>query len=462
MGKRQGEWAHEVKWRFWQPTSPPMLGAAPDLVPRVGAPPPPSSVAASGPQAAAAGRDVGAAATAKNATAVNNRTELAVTMPSDAFLSPADIEARPGLGTVPDEPRIFVGRDDELLAISRAFDNGAVMQALYGLGGVGKTTLASQWAVHHTASYHPVWWIDGSSAASITAGLAEVGGQLQDVVAKLLTRAGLVNRAKQWLSTHSGWVLVLDDVNNPDDVRFLKWIARDRGRVLITTRLAAGWHDIAPAVQVKLLSEAAAVQLFTTICDEHGPRSNAGVERLCGELGNLALAIQQAAAYCGLEKDMTAERYLAKMAEVPDAMHQAAYEGSQLKRTMAGVWDPSLDRLRDTPLAGDVLRVLAWFPPSPTGDPTTGVPRAALAPLAEPLELVRALIRLSAHSLVALDQEYVHVHRVVQAVARTAREGSVHRSPQQVTAARARAESLFGGFPPGRSGRDGRPTGGMR
>ncbi|MFF7790234.1 NB-ARC domain-containing protein [Streptomyces sp. NPDC007991] len=402
-------------------------------------------VSASGERAASAGGGVGAAATGDGATAVNSRTDLALTVPSEAFVSPADIPAGPGLRKVPDEPRNFVGRRDELHAISKGFDDGAMMQVLYGLGGTGKTTLAAQWTVHHADQYHPVWWVDGRSAKSIAAGLARFGGRLQDVVANIVTPEALSERAQQWLMSHSGWLLVLDNVNDPDDVRFLKTIARDHGRVLITSRLAAAvWHDIATAVPVPLLSEEAAVELFTRICTRHEGRVVAEARRLCAELGFLALAVQQAAAYCLLEEGMTPHHYLAKLAEFPDVMHQAPYEGSQLERTMAGVWEPSLDRLADTPLAGDVLRTLAWFPPAELGLATTNVPRPVLRPLAPPPALHKALLRLAAHSLIGLDQENVRVHRLVQAVARTPSESSAHRIPQQIEAARARAEVVFG------------------
>jgi hypothetical protein len=448
-----------VKWRrFWQPAP---RGAPPDLAPHIPdpLPRPAPSVAAEGARSAAAGANLGAAATGNHATAVHHQTELALTVPSEAFRSSADIDARPGLGSVPDRPRFCFGRGAELLAISRAFEEGEAMQVLCGLGGAGKTTLAAEWAVRHTAGYGPVWWIDGGSAESITRGLADVGVQLQDTVAKLFSKEGLFERAKQWLLTHRDWLLVLDDVDNPDDVRFLKAIAPDQGRVLITTRLApAVWHDIAAATPVPLLSEPAAVELFTSICSEKGERDTAGVAELCAELGYLALAIQQAAAYCVLW-NMTAPQYLTTLAEAPDATHQAPYEGHQLRRTMAGVWEPSLDRLRDTPLAGDVLRTLAWFPQDDCGPPMTSVPRAALTPLGDPPSLLRALGRLAAHSLVGLDPEFVHVHRVVQAVARTPRQGSVHRSPEQIEAARARAEMLFGGVT-GNGSRPRRQSGG--
>lgn len=83
---------------------------------------------------------------------------------------------------------------------------------------------------------------------------------------------------------------------------------------------------------------------------------------------------------------------------------------------MARVWQVTLDRLRDTPLAGRILAVLAWWAPE-------GVPRRLLGPLGSPLEVTEAVRRLRAHSMITLEGDVIAVHRVVQAVVRAGGEG---------------------------------------
>jgi hypothetical protein len=77
--------------------------------------------------------------------------------------SPAVVDAPPGglLGLPKRAVRVFVGRDEQLERLDRLVRAGAgvVAQAVYGLGGVGKSELALQYATRHRARYPLVWWI---------------------------------------------------------------------------------------------------------------------------------------------------------------------------------------------------------------------------------------------------------------------------------------------------------------
>ncbi len=68
--------------------------------------------------------------------------------------------------------------------------------------------------------------------------------------------------------------------------------------MLVTTRLASGWHRHAAVVRLGVLEPADAVKLFKRILGQHGPRDHTGADAVCAELGHLALAVEQAAAYC--------------------------------------------------------------------------------------------------------------------------------------------------------------------
>ena len=50
-------------------------------------------------------------------------------------------------------------------------------------------------------------------------------------------------------------------------------------------------------------------------------------------------------------------------------MYRAAAEGRDAARTIARIWRVTLDRLADDPVAGQVLRMLAWYAPTRSPDP---------------------------------------------------------------------------------------------
>nr|WP_277349576.1 NB-ARC domain-containing protein [Streptomyces sp. S3(2020)] len=331
--------------------------------------------------------------------------ETSLALPPEAFVLPES--APETLVNLPDRTALFVGRERELGLLDEAFTaaGGVVVQAVHGLGGIGKSTLAARWAAGRVGSYNPVWWITAETPADLDAGLAELAVALQPALRDVLSREALRERAVQWLAGREGWLLVLDNVSDPADVRALLGRATG-GRFLITTRRATGWHKVASPLSLDVLEPAEAAELFERI---DGPGDD--VEALCRELGHLPLAVEQAAAYCA-EAGISAGRYRELLAAYPEEVFAQSAEGTDQARTVARVWRVSLDRLADTPLAGRILGIIAWWAPE-------GIPRAYLELLGGPVEVTEALRRLAAHSMVKLHEDgTISVHRLVQAVAR--------------------------------------------
>jgi Tetratricopeptide repeat len=122
-------------------------------------------------------------------------------------------------------------------------------------------------------------------------------------------------------------------------------------------------------------------------------------------------------------------------------MYQAAPEGGDAARTIARIWRVTLDRLADDPLAGQVLRILAWYAPD-------GIPRMLLDGLADAPEVLGAVGRLAAYSMLTADADTLTMHRLVQAVSRTPDPGDPHRDPLAIDAARDQtARQLAGALP---------------
>ncbi|MFF7360583.1 tetratricopeptide repeat protein [Streptomyces sp. NPDC008125] len=402
---------------------PPTGPDVPQAPPGPDTPQPPPVSARAG--ANAAGRDI------LNSVALH--VENATLPPVEAYGPIPGDAADSGLSNLP-HGALFVGRSAELDALDTAFEapGGVVLRAVSGLGGVGKSALAARWAATRSTA-RLRWWIGADSPAGVEAGLAGLARALQPGLTGLPQELQR-ERALGWLAAHDDWLVVLDNVNHPDGVRpLLDRLGGGGGRVLVTTRLATGWHQLdATTVRLGVFAPAESVELFRRVLTQAGPRDTDGAAEVCEELGHLALAVEQAAAYCH-ENGTTPREYLGMLCSWPAETYATGAETTDADRTVARVWRITLDRLADTPLAGDVLRTLAWYAPD-------HIPRTLLDGPAPPPLLAKAIGRLVAHSMITAGPDgTLSVHRLVQALARTPDPDDPHRAADAVAEARERA-----------------------
>src|ERR1019366_139006 len=115
----------------------------------------------------------GIASTGDNTT---NRqvVEQVTVLPAEAFAPVSEVAAPRGLMNLPARPHLFVGRGQALANVGAALTGGSgvVAQVVHGLGGIGKSTLAAQYAAAHCGDYSLVWWVAADTRATVDAGLA--------------------------------------------------------------------------------------------------------------------------------------------------------------------------------------------------------------------------------------------------------------------------------------------------
>ncbi|MFC6365014.1 tetratricopeptide repeat protein, partial [Nonomuraea thailandensis] len=339
----------------------------------------------------------------------------------------------PGLNGLPRRPAAaFVGRDTALGDLRRALDDkpgtGVISQAVLGLGGVGKSELALQYAHRHRADYRLVWWIDADSPDRIRIGLAALAQALtcgiDSVAAEQATVEEAAAWAVSWLAAHPGWLVVFDNVEEVADVE--PYLARlTHGHVLITTRRDIGWQhlDITP-VRLELLSRPAATALLAGLIGPPDAANTGALQDLAEQLGDLPLALTQAGAYIARTPRMTLTRYLELLKDVPARMYATATPaGGDAERVVAKVLTLSHARIHEiNPLAIRVLNLLACYAPD-------NLPCSVLdaLPEADPLQVGEALALLQSYSLIILTpsptglqpgepEDLVSVHRLIQAV----------------------------------------------
>ena len=174
----------------------------------------------------------------------------------------------------------FTGRDGLLAAVRDRLVAGdrAVVQALAGMGGVGKTQLAIEYAHRFADCYDLAWWVDAEQGGLIGDQFAALGmalGCVQPGASTEVVRAAVLGE----LGQRDRWLLVFDNAEDPADIR--PWLPGGTGHVLITSR-EHRWAEIAAPVEVDVLARAESVAILR---DRVPGLSEADAGRLAGRPG---------------------------------------------------------------------------------------------------------------------------------------------------------------------------------
>ena len=339
----------------------------------------------------------------------------------------------------------FTGRDGLLVAIREELLAGdkAVVQALEGMGGVGKTQLAIEYAHQFAGAYDLAWWVNSEQAGLIGEQFAALGGELGCVEAGAGTEAvrAAVLRTLRGLGR---WLLVFDNATDPGDVRL--WLPGGSGHVLITSR-ERNWAEIAAPVEIDVLARAESVAI---LCHRVAGLAEADAARLAVQLGDLPLALAQAAGYMAAT-GMPAARYLdllqTKAGQLLDQARPVSYPES-----LAAATQLIVDRLaEEDPPAAELAGLCAFLAPEPIPEDlftaaASEMPGELAARMADPLAWPQTLAQLARQALARIDQRGLVMHRLTQVILRD------RLTPAQAAATREQAEAILATSYPGDPG----------
>lgn len=280
------------------------------------------------------------------------------------------------IGLIPPRALSFQPRTETALLLEAVAGGSTVV--LTGMGGVGKTQLAADHA-------HNSWldgrldvlvWISASSRSAVISGYAQAGVELCQADAADPEQAARAFLA--WLHPKGGadrcrWLIILDDVSEPGDLRGLWPPTSPHGQSIATTRrrdAALAGHG-RRLMALGLFTEAEAVAHLAAslaVHDRHEPLDQ--LAALASDLGYLPLALSQVTAYlvdagldCGGYRRLLADR----ARTLTELMPETGVLPDDQEVALSAAWSLSVERanrLHPVGLARPMLQLAAMLDPN--------------------------------------------------------------------------------------------------
>ena len=335
----------------------------------------------------------------------------------------------------------FTGREAELRALRDKLQTGDPVvirqppSVLYGLGGIGKTQLATEYVHRYGGDYEVVWWVRSDQEDSIQASLVSLGTRLRlsDISVGDRDRSlRLVIDALQAGDPYSRWLLVFDDATQPEKLR--RYIPQG-GHIIVTSRINEWRRALnTDGIEVGGFARTETVRFLRGRVPQLAPaddpaaesRTAADADQLAEMLGDLPLAAEHAASYLAQTGTPVAD-YVAAFERDAHALLARDADMFATNRVVSTTWSVTQHSL--SPEARELFQLLAFFAAEPISEENLLPGQVAFdPPLSAPLEKVllsrteleraqRELVRFSLISVYG-QRNASQLHRVVQAVTR--------------------------------------------
>lgn len=330
----------------------------------------------------------------------------------------------------------FTGREEILAHLHTALKKSKTAsltqaQAINGLGGIGKTQIAIEYAYRYRDEYQAAFCINASTNDTLNNDFKTLASLLNLPERDDRKQNIVIQAVKHWLTTHSHWLLILDNVDNLETIaKFLPEYGV--GEVLLTTRLQA-LGMIAQSIEVKTMGreEGVTFLLRRIKAIAHNESSmmvgsdvRAQAAGIVAELDALPLALDQAGAYieetrCGLSHYL--HRYSTRRKEL--LLRRGRFPINH-PDSVATTWSLSFHQVRqESEAAAELLYLLAFLDPESIPEELLTSGAKELGPLlsttvSDPVELDQIIELLLCYSLVQRDTtgKSLSIHRLVQVV----------------------------------------------
>jgi len=209
---------------------------------------------------------------------------------------------------LPIRNQFFTGRQEVLADLHTAFfEQGVPIQVITGMGGVGKTQTAWQYAHLHEDEYTDAIWLIRTES-SLVGDIKDLLVRFNKITESVNDEKHIQNAIKDWGQQYHSWLLIFDNAESYDELEpYLPRMAK--GHVIITTRNNAAFDDEIKQFSLDVFKKKEALVFLNS----HGIPLDDYAEVLNQYLGGLPLALAQAAAYIKHQSDRSCKIYIEQL-----------------------------------------------------------------------------------------------------------------------------------------------------
>ena len=328
----------------------------------------------------------------------------------------------------------FTGREEMLASLRTHLESSGragLTQALSGLGGVGKTHTAIEYAYRYRNKYRAILWVSADTEITTKKSLVEIGEILGLVDLDDTDHNRAVAAVKEWCDRNPRWLLIFDNADHPQLVKPFLPLA-PQGHILLTSRAhvldSVGVET--PLDVIEMSADEAVDFLFVRTGRSATVGERDAAVALAAELGYLPLALEQAAAFV-TANDTSFGDYLTSFRKRHlELLNEMGPVAGDYQASVETTWAMNFAQIdTESQAAAEVLRVSAFLAPESIpveifidGGSELGEYIAAAADAATDDPVIRDKLfePLTRYSLIRRDVESLTytIHRLVQAVVR--------------------------------------------
>ena len=303
-------------------------------------------------------------------------------------------------------------------------------QAISGLGGIGKTQIAVEYAYLYRHDYRYILWVSAASRDTLLLDFVALAGILNLPEQQVPDQHITIAAVKHWLLNHNSWLLILD---NADDLVILHDFLppSTNGHILLTTRVQTA-GTLANSIEVQEMDRQEGMLLLLRRARKLAPE--APLDQAHEEDGTIAAAIVTAMDGLPLAIDQAGAFLEETQCSLSDYLH--LYQTRQVELlqrrgiletdypdSVMTTWSLSFEKIQQVnPAAADLLEMFAFLDPDVIPEDIITEGASELGPkiqaiATEPIKLNEILGVLRNYSLLRRnDDKTLTIHRLVQVV----------------------------------------------